>query len=226
MYGTAGSSSRRVAWRRSGATASGGGGGGGAVADPRMLPKSVIVASALNDGVNNLANNSLGNVGGAFFWTASVPNAGAVVDTNFTASTYKTIVSITGAGDLCHAIGPTMASAGHTTTMELTVDGAPPITIVFTSDGAARRAVLGLVGVFVSQVMQPPYSLNGASLDSGRRLNLIASDTGLPNPMDVRRQGLPRLRFSSSLLVRMQSSNDITAAFESQRRSGVLYVLD
>lgn len=195
--------------------------GGGATTDPTELIGSVDDSADISDGTN-LAT-------GATFFTNLNAN-GVAVDSNFTASSQKTILSVSGAsGIMCALVTPTLASSSDTCAVEITVDG-NVYTITFTATGSAQRGVLGGIGsTNMYSFGAANYAMVAGSLDANKKLFTHATSTVdwiLPSPVTTRLWGLLSLRFESSLVVKMTTSQNITATVNQERQAGVCYILD
>lgn len=156
----------------------------------------------------------------------SLDRQGVDVNTDYTASSAKTIVNIaSGSGYLAGVVGPTLTNVGDTAIFTITVDGGSAVAITVTNQVAAGRCCLG-------------YAMSPAIFTTADRVYASAAGVstksstaylGTPNyraPMDVftaMAMGLGVLYFSSSLLVTITSSINQTATANQERRSGALY---
>lgn len=174
------------------------------------------------------ASANLGaNVAGYFTGSAeSLDRHGADVNTDYTASSAKTIVNIaSGSGYLAGVVGPVLTNVADTAIFTITVDGGSAVAITVTNQVAAGRCCLG-------------YPMSPAIFTTADRIYATAAGVstesstaylGTPNyraPMDTLTAmglGVGMLYFSSSLLVTITSSINQTATANQERRSGALY---
>lgn len=196
--------------------------GGGATVDPTQLIGSVDDSADVSDGTNNATSST-------FFTTLNAN--GVAVDSNFTASSQKTILSVSGAsGIMCALVTPTLASSSDTCAVEITVDG-NTYTITFTATGSAQRGILGGIGTnnLFGLSTATGYAMVAGSLDANKKLFTHTTGTVdwfLPSPVLTRLWGLLALRFESSLVVKMTTSQNITATTNQERQAGCAYILD
>lgn len=191
--------------------------GGAMFTDPDRFAKWQPNSANLSDGTNVAT-------AAAFF--SGMDDQGVHVDTDFTADTYKTIASISGAGEMIGAVGPT-AGGAETTTFRITVDGVVTAVAVLIASG--DRAFLGPLSHLDQAVAGTgvPWTGDQDDLDGTKRISNPGSlDKFVFSSTAARAYGLPRLRFETSLLVEMKHSANVTATASRERRAGVFYVLD
>lgn len=184
-------------------------------------PKQFIVSNKPAAQVRIIDTSTTATTSGsAGFWT-SVGNDGVAVDSNFTAATYKQILSITGDGEVGFVIGPT-AGGSETTTFEITVDGTLKEIAVSVSSG--ERAILA-----ASFIQNDTYTTSSAFAGRIGDLNAAKTQYGTAVGRDIvstgalASRGIPRLQFDTSLLVRIKHSANVTGTGSNERQSGVGY---
>lgn len=159
----------------------------------------------------------------AFF--TQMASRGLQDTTNWTANTYKTLLTVTGAGFVAGIVGPT-AGGAETTTFEITTDGV--LDEIAITVAASQRALLlakyGGPTDFTSAELFMYSGVSGA-LGVDKATFTISS-----NPVGVipgwRQMAMyPQLRFSQSLLIRAKHSANITNA-TATAYSAVMYRLD
>lgn len=195
--------------------------GGNMTRDPRRLIATIDDAADIMDAASGAAST-----GSTFF--ANLDACGVAVDSNFTASSQKTILSVSAAGELCAVVTPTLASASDTCAVEITVDGVV-YTITFTATGSAQRGLLGASRAAADTGSVPSTSIAHTKLNAAKKLGVFATGTvdwGVQSPVACRFFNLPRLRFESSLVVKMTTSQNITSTTNQERQSGCAYILD
>lgn len=191
--------------------------------DPREFDKSITVATAISNVVTNTASAS--DV--VAFYTNLANGGGIVDDTNFTAATYKTILSIpSGMGIVSNIIGPTGLAGTPTTTVEVTVDGAPAIEVPIVATTTGQRAVFGAYvndetagGLFTTAFA--PYRIK-STMNAGMNTSLETNIALMPIWF-ARTFGTPCLIYRTSLLIRMKSSENNSTTTNRERRSAVMY---
>lgn len=160
----------------------------------------------------------------AFF--TEVARRGAQDTTNWTADTYKTLLTVSsGKGLVAAIVGPTPGGSS-TTTFEITVDGVLTEIAVATSSG--KRAILVSSGALVAgpaTTIAPVYA-GDAALDSGKQIfsDVPTSTSYLPTHQFLAAFGVPQLRFNQSLLIRAKHSASITNS-TATAYSGIIYRL-
>lgn len=135
--------------------------------------------------------------------------------TNWTADTYKTLLTVSsGKGTVAALVGPT-AGGSSTTTFEFTIDGGQATEIAVTGISSGERAVLSAVSPFIGAVFSgannPQFGGNEA-LDSNKQIfgDIVNSASNIAPWMLVSLMGTPLLRFNQSLLIRAKHSASIT----------------
>src|SRR6185503_12810915 len=88
--------------------------------DPRQFHRQMVAASVI--ACAEAASSTTDAANTAQFFTNFALN-GVADNTNWTATTYKTLLSVTGAGFVNAIIGPTGLAGTPTTTFRITVDG-------------------------------------------------------------------------------------------------------
>ena len=192
-------------------------------------PKHLNRASVLNTKATLKSSNSaLVNSSTAGFFTA-LALRGAQTSIA-TANTYVTVASITGSGFLVNCISPTHTAA-FTPTIRITVDGTVYTLAPSAAQPIAHRLVLGPI-LSVASTTVESITLNGAS-DNGfwlaavGGLNQITAgqvETSIPTPEAALSNGLPVLRFESSLLIEMKC--DLLSGTAVDKQCGASYILD
>jgi hypothetical protein len=166
----------------------------------------------------------------ANFWT-TLNTLGASVDSAFTADTYKTLLTVSsGAGKVPYLVGPTAPGASETTTWEITVDGT--LYTLATLPATGERSVLG-VGFNISSTgytaAAPGASaIQGlqASKDQTTGTGWVGGATSVMSAWgNLNLHQLPMLEFSTSLLVRVKHSANVTDTAATGRQSGLMYML-
>jgi len=214
MFGMAGSSSRRTAWRRGGA--SGGASVAPYISHPRFFPRWQIPHTLLQ-------YNRTGSTGVLDTGATNLSEWGVADDTNFSANTWKTILSVTGStpGVVSGIFSP-MSGGTHTVDLQVTVDS-QPAWAVSAALAANQRLYLGPLnsGTAITAgilLLSTDYTaLNGAkdtSVVTGSQTALIVPPfTSQPSP--------PLLLFQGALLVEMRTT--ATLGTSGNRTAGVLY---
>lgn len=175
------------------------------------------------------ASANLGaHVSGYFTGAAdSLDRHGADVNTDYTASSAKTIVNIaSGSGYLAGVVGPTLTNVGDTAIFTITVDGGSAVAITVTNQVAAGRCYLGVpLGAQGFFTTADRFYANAAGVSSESTTSYMGTP-GYRSPGDVislMSQGVGMLYFSISLLVTITSSINQTGTANQERRSGALY---
>ena len=182
----------------------------------QLLPQEVLATNiATYDGAS--ADTSAT----ADFWT-SVAQRGTALDTDFTANTYKTLLSVSsGKGLVAALVGPT-AGGSETTTFEITVDGF--LTEIAVAVSNTHRAFLGKLvqrGIFTGASL---FSQDVGAFDAGKTtIQNYAEVFYVPNWRTITNLGTPCLRFDSSLLVRVKHSANITGTASKERQCGIIH---
>lgn len=204
-------------------------GGGQFLSDPRQL----LAVSAASGAFSFALSAGSINATQATFFTGNASSVdrgkGADLDSNWTATTYKTILSLTATkgGFFTGFLGPTLATAADTCTVRYTIDGGASVTRTMTAQGNAHRCYHGLLlegSTFITEAFNRQLSASGApsdgtsfySDDTDSTLIPIMADTGLS-------LGSAMVIFQSSLLVEAQISQNLTTTTNQERRCAAFY---
>lgn len=147
----------------------------------------------------------------AFF--TEMARRGLQDQTNWTADTYKTILSVSsGKGVVAAYVGCT-AGGSETHTVEFTVDGV--LTEIAVSGLASgERALLSASGIGTGSffISSADYQLSySETLDSNKQIfGALVNTTNIPPWYTFTLLGVPLLRFNQSLLIRAKHSASIT----------------
>lgn len=157
----------------------------------------------------------------ANFWT-NLAGQGTAVDSNYTADTYKTILSVTGGGYVYNIIGPT-AGGAETTTFELTIDGVLKEVPVATVSGS--RAMLTCSYAPYADFFTTANAYNSArgTLNAGKTIMNAADSGWLSSNQVMDFFGCQRMVFNSSFLLRIKHSANVTGTANNERQSGVYH---
>lgn len=189
---------------------------GGHFTEPWMfLPH---VATSGNIAILDKSNTGSNAASVAFF--TEFANRGAIDSTNWTANTYKTLVSVTGTGFVAGVIGPEAAGA-DITTFEFTVDGVLTTMAITSASGMRALANTGLsIGsTNAGYVPQSLGDLNGSKNTIG---DPAANNKAWWSWDSVTYYGTPLLIFRNSLLIRAKHAQNITNS-TATAYSGVMY---
>jgi hypothetical protein len=133
--------------------------------DPREFMRGALLANKL--GHVTIAGALNGSNAAGFFTQAGL--RGLADDTNWTAGTYKTILSISsGMGLVSHLVGPTGLAGTPTTTFEVTVDGGAAIEVAVAQTTTGHRSVLGALAINGAFVTGDVIAQAPDSLDAGK----------------------------------------------------------
>lgn len=176
--------------------------------------------------VNALASGSISNINvttanaatAANFFT-DLTNNGASVDSNFTASVAKQIVSLTGKGEIIYVIGPT-ATGSATTQFIFVLDGTTYTSPAF-AVAAGERACLTISGTQTAVYTTASAGPAGGVLDSTKVWNTTTIQ--LPGWLSPLAWSVPRLQFSSSCVFSINHSENISGTAAQERQSGICY---
>lgn len=177
--------------------------------DPWLFLPYTPVATSLEVADSAAAQQDSSTV--AFF--TEMARRGLQDTTNWTADTYKTLLSVTsGKGLVGCVVGPT-AGGSSTTTFEFTVDGVLT-EIAVTGVASGDRAILTCMGPFPGGAFTnnvPQYG-NGEALDSNKQVfgDVYSAISNVPPWWFTSFMGTPMLRFNNSLLIRAKHSASIT----------------
>jgi len=205
-------------------------GGGVFITDATLLPRYSVGSSSLLRvaGTTNVAATTVAFYTGGVASIDRIPSS-VQDDTNWTADTYKTITTVTGAGYFSGFVGPTAASAGDITTLEVTVDGGTAQEVAMPAQNNGDRVFAGSatgLAFFWGGTQIQPMDLAGTSSDG-----FIANVGGATNayvcplaPHDVWALGGYLVNFTSSLLVRAKHSQNLTTTTARERRSAAILI--
>lgn len=158
---------------------------------------------------------------GTVAYFTNLTGRGVIDTTNWTADTYKTILSVSGGGLMAGYVGCT-AGAAETHTLELTVDGVLREVAVLLASGERAAWLVGAQAGDVSVTTllwgRPLGDLNAAKTI----LATTTTNVTLPSWPTLTMLGTPCLRFEQSLLVRAKHSASITNS-TATAYSGVMY---
>jgi len=198
---------------------------GRGLVDPRQMPRFQTLGNSATEGV------SFGGVGGpplgsATAWTDTqygIGSSGAQVDSQFTGGAYKTVVSLTGRGQLFGCVGPCIADGADTAYIRITRDGATAVEISWAPGTVNYRIGLGYItGINSAYIFTTPVPLaNTNSVMNARNLTSYALVGG--NGVELFGGGL---RFEVSLLVEMKVDTTQNATANNERRAGAWYRLE
>lgn len=194
--------------------------------DPNEFYRSLAVSANLHN--MNFGGTTAAASAAGFFTNQAI--RGLADDTNWTANTYKQLLSISsGKGLVSNLIGPTGLAGTPTTTFEITVDGVlTEVPVMATTTG--DRAILGAIspdgsgGTAFTAVKQMDEDAD--SIDAGkttqRHLNALV---GIWPWRTIRTFGTPCLIFRQSLLIRAKSSENNSTTTNQERQSAVQYMV-
>lgn len=195
-------------------------------ADPREMNRVIGPASGLSvhDGANT------GTVSTVAGFHTEIGNRGVADNTNWTATTYKTILSISsGAGYVAGMYGPTGLAGTPTTIFEITVDGVL-YTVTLVATTTAQRAYIGAHMPDLNSNAGATFTSAGVpsdgadSMDASKTTSRITTSfVQLPTWQIMGLLGTPCLVFRNSLLIRMQTSENNSTTTNNERQSGVIY---
>ncbi len=160
----------------------------------------------------------------AFFTEAAI--SGLQEQTNWTANTYKTLLSVSSGKGLVSSIVGCTAGGAETTTFEITVDGVLGEYTI--TSASAERAVWS--AAFLGQGAFTTASANAANLFTAATSATTYSAASpalncqLMSWPSISTLGTPCLRFNNSLLIRAKHSTSITNS-TATAYSAVLYRL-
>lgn len=181
-------------------------GGGIHFTDPwEFLPRVFVAANLLleeNDGTDQTSATT------AFF--TAMAARGFQDTTNWTADTYKTLLTVSsGKGFLAALVGPT-AGGSETTTFEITADGVTTEIAVAVASG--ERAVLSRVCLpSTTYTLASRFAIQGGTINAGKTIiGTPGIDTLLGGWPLVEANGVPCLKFTQSLVIRAKHSANIT----------------
>jgi len=190
------------------------------VAIPRPLginfsnPKYFHPATALVEALVAIDNTSTSRTSATTAFFTELARRGIQDTTNWTADTYKTILSISsGAGEVAAYIGCT-AGGAETHTVEFTVDGGTPQTMTIAGLASGERGILISDARFASDYTGASGDYSGftaseEALDADKATwGAVTNAIQMPIWRNLGRA--PKLEFSRSLLIRAKHSASIT----------------
>lgn len=153
---------------------------------------------------------------------------GVADDSNWTADTYKTILTVTGSGLVSHVVGPTSLAGTPTTTFEITVDGVLR-EIAITVLGVGDRAFLGPYfgdnpGTGAVFTTAGAAWRGVTSMDASKMVHNTADVALIPQWSIIHALGTPCLLFTTSLLIRAKCSESNSTTANVERQSAVQYM--
>lgn len=200
-----------------------GGGGGIHFSDPwELLPRVAAAANLTLEENDATARTSATTA----FFTAMAAR-GVQDTTDWTADTYKTLLTVaSGKGLVAAIVGPT-AGGSETTTFEITVDGVlTELPIVVASGERAFLAVSGMSAV--SFTFSAHFAVQGGTINAGKTTLGDPGGSGIEPYLGgwplISAMGTPCLKFNQSLLIRAKHSANITNS-TATAYSGVMYRL-
>ncbi len=193
--------------------------------DPTKFDRNLCLSSGLRI-FDSSVSGSASSVAG-FFTNGAL--SGVDDDTNWTADTWKTILSVSsGAGQVAALVGPTSLAGTPTTTWRITVDGIP-YTIAVVHSTTAQRAVLGSAfqdgvasGYYVTAYF-PYRAPDSVSADKTTQRFGTALGLVLPHWPTIRVNNIPVLEYRTSLLVEAKTSENNSTTANQERRSYIMY---
>lgn len=153
----------------------------------------------------------------AQFFT-NMATAGFQDTTNWTANTYKTLLTVaSGKGLVAGVIGP-VAGGAETTTFEFTVDGI--LTEIAISVASGERA--SLFSGAISATPDTGFQDQEGGLNAGKTtLQTSTTDLLIAGHAALTIYGTPQLMFKSSLLIRAKHSQNITNSTATAYSGGI-----
>jgi len=197
-----------------------GGSNGVNFTDPGYLGRWLVPAANLT--IWDSAGTATVTTAAAFF--TEIGNRGVAVDSNWTADTYKTILSSATWTQSHTLIGPTGLAGTPTTTFEITVNGVV-YTIPITATTTGQRAVLGIVFQTNIASTSNQFVLGAASMDASKKVSVLGT-TNVPyvrNWASIDNYGTPVLDAKISLSVRMKTSENNSTTANQERQCGIVY---
>ncbi|MGE3333614.1 MAG: hypothetical protein AB7I36_08220 [Rhodospirillaceae bacterium] len=183
-----------------------GGGGGIHFKEPwQLMPATPTAANLI---IYDAAPGQWTSATTGFF--TEMARRGLQDQTNWTADTYKTLLSVTsGKGFVAAIVGPTLGGA-HTTTFRITVDGVVH-TIAIVGASGDRCCLLSQVKTgsdFTTSLQYIKVDTEALASDKATLSELYTSDGYIPGWRQM--QNTPMLQFKRSLLIEAKNSASIT----------------
>lgn len=185
-----------------------GAGGGIHFSDPWLMMPQIGATGGFR--VHDSAGAAQNCATTAFF--TEMARRGLQDQTDWTANTYKTLLSVSSGKGLVYWVNGPTAGGAETTTFEITVDGVL-VEIAVGALASGERAVLhcgmGAGGLFTTANQ---FILPDVETLKSDKATFGASPTGMAVPVwsAVALLGVPMLKFKTSLLVRAKHSASIT----------------
>jgi len=184
-------------------------------------PKYLFPFVAASGDIANVSGTGASVATAAAFFDNLTSN-GLSVDSDYVADTPKTIIDVTGGGEIFAVIGPT-AGGAETTTFEFVLDGVTyTYAFVCASGDRAGMWAAHSLGAFTTtaNVVNSGFS----SLDATKVINKTAAFSWqLPGWFTLGMMGTPRLEFKLAARVRITHSANVSGTDARERRSGVGY---
>lgn len=189
-------------------------------------PYDFFKAEQPANGLNLYNDSTVAQVSTTAGFFTQADTMGVSDDTNWTANTYKTILTVSsGPGLISHVIGPTSLAGTPTTTFGFAIDGAAEVEVAVTLSTTAVRAVLGAY-------VQPTFfttannmATGAASMNASKSVSRLNNTMAIPNLNGMRMMGMPCLRWRNSITIRMKVSENNSTTTNRERSSAVLYAL-
>jgi hypothetical protein len=204
-------------------------GGGRFLSDPRQL----LAVSAASGAFSFALSAASINATTATFFTGGASSVdrgkGTDVDSNWTATTYKTIVNLTATkgGFFTGFLGPTLASGGDTVTVRYTIDGGASVTRTMTAQANAHRCYHGLLlegSTFITEAFNRQFKATGSPSDGTTYYSSDTDSTLIPIMSDTALSlGSAMVIFQSSLLIEAQISQNLTTTTNQERRCAAFW---
>lgn len=188
--------------------------------DPRLLPRWLITSANVSLVDSATTSASLEAAG---TWT-EIGVRGVAVDTNWTAATKKTLLTVNGPAVLEHIIGPTSAAA-DTDIFEIVVDGVTWTSPTFTS-AAGKRIVLGYLASanFFGTTATSNFLWQASVAAQNSTNGLRTNNNGILIPSSsLEMLGTPFIWARNSLVVSITHSANLTTTTNNERQAGVIY---
>lgn len=187
--------------------------------DPRLLPRWYETTATLL----SLFQDATARAGDTSNFFAELAVRGVAVDTNWTGSSKKTLLSSSSPTLLYHVVGPAQG-VGETAIYEIVVDG---VTYTLPTSPAATAGCRTCLGPLARAALFTTadanmHTMTDAAAASGwdKLKNAIGH---MPPPMFFSAVGAPCLYASRSLTVSITVSANITGTASQERQAGVAY---
>lgn len=163
-------------------------------------------------------------VNSSTFWSR-VNEAGANLDTNWTADTYKTVVDVSSQrGLLMHVLGPYAPNSATTFTFRITIDGTA-YTYSFTTSGQERVGMHCALGHHASSTDDTITQSEYRTVDTNYAGELMrhGSNVWVPTFLHPLAWGMRMVEYTTSLKVEIKIDAAQTATANQERQCGVIY---